>query len=73
MSNDTALYHLAKAVGLYKEIEKHLEALSKLGIEVSRIDDSKYIFVENGIENFGMPLEEGKVKTFEFLGIEVIG
>lgn len=72
MNNNAALYHLAKAIGHYKEVEKHLAALEELGIEILKLDDSEYVFVQKGIEKFGVPLEEnGKCKSFNHLGVEV--
>lgn len=68
----TALYHLAKAIGHYKEVEKRLAALEELGIKLLPIDSANTVHVVRGIEKFGVPLDEGRVKSFEYMGVEVL-
>lgn len=70
--NNTAFYHIQKAIGHYKEIEKHVSALAELGIVLLPIDSSTEIYVKRGIEKFGVPLKDlcGS-KSFEHLGVEV--
>lgn len=71
--NESALYHLQKAVGLYKEVEKHVAVLKQMGIELLSVDSSKEVYIKSGIEKFGLPISETKnLKQFEHCGIEVI-
>lgn len=72
MNNNAALYHLAKAIGHYKEVEKHLAALEELDIKLLPIDSANTVHVVRGIEEFGVPLDEGRVKSFEYMGVEVL-
>lgn len=72
MKNADAFYHFQKAIGHYKEIEKHVSALEELGIELLPIDSSTEVYVKRGIEKFGVPMEDlcGS-KSFKHLGVEV--
>lgn len=53
--HNTAIYHLKKLIGLSREIQTHKDALKLLGVVMD--DESTLWRIEEGIQNFDLPLE----------------
>ena len=72
MSEHTAKYHLNKIIGYEAEINKHIDALADLGVKVMMTSGS-FIVVSNGIEKFGIPLDEKHdTMFFKYGGTDVL-
>lgn len=70
MNNHGALYHLRKVIGLNKEVQKHIDSLHSMGIDL--YDTEKEVVVKSGIEKFGVSLsEEGRIAEFDICGTNV--
>lgn len=65
-----ALYHIRKVIGLNKEVQKHIDSLHSMGIDL--YDTEEEVVVKSGIEKFGVSLsKEGIIAEFDICGTTV--